>query len=567
MSESLPVSAASLVVWSRDARPPAQPARAPMLRHQPLGGLAAFDWQWRHRFALRREERFLAAALSAAEPTEGAPGSAAPGDITVQHFRTAFAASCQAAGAEATPLLQRQVLALLRGCYVAMPESARQQAVSLAAAVAARCGLAVHLACEEKERVASLLAAVNAALGDDLPAAVALAEAGADANLLSGAGAGVVCGTASSFAHAWLRWGGESGALDRAAGWLSGGAARSFSFAALLLTPDGDRVLLDLIRHPLQLTRDQAEDSAALMLELSAMTADWQEGVEFAEGLATAQGSRLLDEVAARKGGLWSVPRLRNAYLGALLTARRLVPDRDFTLAEGRLNWLVDTTGIAADPAQLAHVELALRSLHGQAPVQRIRRRAWFLDFFCAYARIGAAGANPGAEWRDLWWLHALPVLDNRPHPLQPEWTSANPAADADGTRLFIGNARLRGLPGLPPDLPSLETRDGARLLAEAVAAGDAVRVLGPVAATRQLPAEVSSIMLTADTRVVPAPVATLAAWLLQRGRPGRALARLLGRRILWRAQVQRFDIRRALVLRHQQERRTYAFTGDGRED
>ncbi|MDF2446950.1 MAG: hypothetical protein K0S46_2186 [Moraxellaceae bacterium] len=565
MSEALPVSAASLVVWSRDARPPAQPARAPTLRHKPLGGLAAFDWQWRHRFALRREERFLAAALAAADSEEGALSSAAPGDITVQDFRMAFADSCRAAGLDATPSLQRQVLALLRGCYVAMPESARLQAVSVAAAVAARCGLAVHLACEEKERVAPLLAAVNAALGDDLPPAVALAEAGADADLVSGAGAGVVCGTASSFAHAWLRWGGESGALDRAAGWLSGAAARRYSFAALLLTPDGDRVLLDLIRHPLQLTRDQAEDSAALMLELAAMTADWQEGVEFADGSATAQGSRLLDEVAARKGGLWSVPRLRSAYFGALLAARRLVPDRDFTLAEGRLNWLVDTTGIATDPAQLAHVELALRSLHGQAPGLRIRRRAWFMDFFCAYARIGAAGANPGAEWRDLWWLHALPVLDNRPHRLQPEWTTASPVAD--GVRLFIGNARLRGLPGLPTDLPSLETRDGARLLAEAVVAGDAVRVLGPVAATRQLPAEVSSIMLAADARVVPAPFATLAGWLLQRGRPGHMLARLLGRWVLWRAQVQRYDIRRALVLRHQQERRTYAFTGDGRED
>ncbi|MCD6060539.1 MAG: hypothetical protein K0S16_850, partial [Moraxellaceae bacterium] len=383
MSE--PVVPAVAPLWPRDARPPAVPGRAPLRRHQPLPGVAGFDWLQRHRFARHREERFLAAALAAAA-ADVSLAAAAPGDIDLQRVRNAFAEACAACGTAPEPALLRRVLALLRGCYVVMPAADRAPAVALAAAVAARCGLAVHLICEEKEGADALLALVNQALEGSGIKAVAPGENAADFRLLTGEGARVVCTTASTLAHAWLRWSGEDGALARAAAWLGGRAAPVFSFAALLLSPDGERVLLDLLRHPLQLTREQAEDAAAFMTQLVQLTEAWQAGSEYADGTLLPRGEAALHE-AARLGGLWAVPKLRTAFVQALLIARGCVAEQDFVLENGRLRWLVAPDSKVANAAQQAQVELALRCLHGQPAAQRVRRRAWFTDFFAGYAR------------------------------------------------------------------------------------------------------------------------------------------------------------------------------------
>jgi hypothetical protein len=568
MSEPTAAATPDPVLFARDARPPAMPGRAPAQRHQPLPGLAAFDWQWRHRFARRREEEFLAAALQPGAVSR-TPASAAPGDIGAVQAIAAITACCSAAGLSAGPMLQRRVLALLRGCYVVMPPAERRQTVALAAAVAARCGLSVHLACEDKETAEALPALVEAALAGSGLAVRALNETNNDLTLLTGQGSGVICTTASTFAHAWLRWGGDSAALPRAAAWLGGETAPVFSHASLLLCPDGDRVLLDLLRHPLQITREQTEEAPALMAQLVELTASWQPGVEFVGAKPTPNGEAALRAAAERQGGLWAVPRLRDAFLAALLIARTCQPERDFVLENGRLRWLVAPDTLAADSTQQAQIELALRTLQGQGATQRVRRRAWFTDFFAGYARIGAAGENLGNEWRDLWWLHAMPVLDNAPRQIAVTWldTPLEAWLAQPGAGIAVGQARLRELPGMPAETLNLETREGVQALATQYAAGTPLQVLGTVAASRQLPPELSSIILAADARLLPKNLAALAQRALRLGRAGRPLLRLIGTWMLRQAAAQRFRLRRSLVQRQQQERRTYAFTGDGRDD
>lgn len=571
MSESIAMRAPNaepLVVWAANDRPPAVPGRAPAPRHQHHTGLAGFDWLQRHRFALRREQAFLKAALALVAGDTGAVPAMAPGDLSVPQVQAAYRQACKAAGIADEPTAFRQTLALLRGCYVVMPASRRIQAVALAAAVAARCGVTVHVCVEIKDSVAPVLAAVLAALGDEEGTAVALNENATDAMLLSGQGPKVICGTAAAFAHAWLRGSGERGALSRAAAWLSGDIVPAFSFASLMLCPDGDHVLLDLLRHPLQTTSAQAEEASALMAGLIALTSSWQEGEEFAGRQLTPAGEKALRDAAARHGGVWAVPRLVSDYAGALLIARACVPETDFVLEGSRIRWLIPPEGLAADKAMQATIELALRSLHGGSVVKRVRRRSYFIDFFCGYSRLGAAGENLADEWKDVWWLHGMPVLDNQDKRIAVQWSSqtlAELAADAQSI-VVAGQARLLGNPSLPPGMLCLESADCARQLAEQAVTSEQIRVLGPVAALRQLPAGVSSIIIAADDPVHPHNMAILARRAMRWGGVGRMLAAWLGRFVLRQALGQRHDLRRKLVLRREQERRTYAFTGDSRD-
>lgn len=549
-----------LVVWSRDARMPAVPGRAPAGRHQPLGGLAGVDWRLRHGLARRGEEAFLAAAGASSPVPDNGPASR-PGDLTLACVRRALAASLAAAGEAAAGVTSSQVLGLLRGCYLVLPAARRLPAVAVAAAVAARCGLGVHLACAEKDAVAAMLEAVRAALGEAAPA-TALAESAQDRPLVAAVAPGVLIGTAAAFAHAWLRWGGERDALARAAAVLAGDSGAVFSFAPLLLTADGEQVLLDMVRHPLQLTSDRPEDASLFMLQLARMVETWEAGEAAGEAL-TPTGEAALAAAAQRHGGLWAVPALRRAYAQALLRARACVPEQDFVMESGRLRWLIDPVAKVTEPAEVPALELALRCLQGQPPVQRVRRRAWFTDFFAGYARLGAAGENLAGEAADLWWLHGLPVLGNGPRRLRVEWspyTLAALAADPE-VPVGLGSRRLAGLPGLPPEAPCLDSREGQRALAAALGEGRRVQVLGVVAAPRQLPPGVSSIILAADDPTVPPLWAALAQRLLRLGGPGRLLARGLGAWVLARAGAEREALRRALVLRGQQERRTYAFS------
>lgn len=555
-----------LVVWPRDARAPAVPGRASLQRHQPLGGLAGFDWRLRHGFARRREEAFLRAAVAGGPLPADSPAPV-PGDLTLTAVRNAFAASQTAAGEGATGVTPGQVLGLLRGCYLVLPAESRLPAVAFAAAVAARCGLCVHLACAEKDGVPVALAAVRAALGEAAPA-TALAESALDRPLIAAAIPGVIVGTVSAFAHAWLRWGGEQDALARAAAVLAGDNAPIFSFAPLLLCADGEQILLDMVRHPLQLTSNRPEDASLFMLQLAQLVEGCAGTGEFDGSTLAPAGEAVLQEEGRRRGGLWAVPSLRSAYALALLRARGCVPEQDFVMDGGRLRWLTDPLARVPDPAEVPALELALRCLQGQPPVQRVRRRAWFADFFAGYARLGAAGENLAGEAADLWWLHGLPVLGNRPRPLRAEWspyTLAALAADPD-VLVGLGSRRLAGLPGLPPDAPCLDSRDGQQLLAAALAEGRRVAVLGAVAAPRQLPPGISSIILATDDPTVPPLLAAFARRLLGLGGPGRVLARGLGAWILARAAAEREGLRRTIVLRGQQERRTYAFTGEARE-
>lgn len=580
MSE--PVSPHRLVLWPRDARLPAAPGRAAAARHAVPTGLAAFDWRLRHALAWRREEAFLAVALGEGGSVPAALARAGRGDLTVAEARAAFVqaqeAGAQAAAAAATDappaatalaeVSFRHVLALLRGCYLVLPPRLRMPAVALAAAVAARCGLSVHLACADRESVPGLLALARAALGE-AAAATALAEAPTDLPLVAASAPGLLVGTATAFAHAWLRWGGEHDALQRAAAFLGGERRPQFSFASLLLCADGEQVLLDMQRHPLQLTSTRPEDASHFMLQLARVVGAWEEGAEFEGARVTAAGEAALQDAAGRQGGLWAVPRLRHAYVEALLRARVCVADRDFALADGRLRWLGDAVALAGGEAgAVPTLELALRCLQGQPPVQRVSRRAWSVDFLAGYPRLGAAGDNLGGEWRDVWWLHGLPVLGNRERAIAVEWSACTLAALAADTdvALALGQRRLAGLPGLPADAPCLDGRDGQRALAARLADGAPARVLGLVAAPRQLPPGVSSIMLAVDDPTVPPAAAALARRALRLGAPGRWLAARIGQWLLARAAAERLATRGSLVQRTLQERRTYAYTGEARE-
>lgn len=557
MSE--PSARPDLVVWPREARVAAVPGRAPFRRHEPLPGLAGIDWRLRRAWRRRQEEAFQRVAIAGGVAAAVMPR---PGDITLGAVRAAFAAAREAAGEGAREVTPAQVLALLRGCYLAVEPARRLPVVALAAATAVRCGLPVHVACAGRDDVAPLVALLGAAVGDVAPVQ-ALAESADDRALLGGAGPAVVVGTASALAHGWLRWGGEGDALARAAALLGGEDGARFSYAPLLLSPDGDTLLLEMVRRPLQLTSTRPDDAARFMQQVVTALAEFSEGREVAGGQLTPAGEAALAAMAVRAGGLWAVPALRARYAAAVLQARALQPDQHYVMENGRLQWRADPALLAGDPADAPVLELALRCQLGEPPAQRVRRRAWFTDFLAGYARLGVAGPVLADEAVDLWWLHGLTVIGNRARPLAVEWSPLPLTVLAAGPGpVALATRALAARPGLPDGLPCLET--GAALpAAEGQGKAAAPRVLGLPVARRQLPADVSSIIIAQDDPQVPPPLLAATRLLSALGAPGRALLRLLGAWLLARSARQRFALRRSLLLRSAQERRTYAFTGE----
>lgn len=580
MSESTlpphrPVPKSSPAAWSRDIRLPAAPVRVAVARHPALEGLAAFDWQWRHRFALQR----LTAQLASAEPPAAAPVRA--GDIDIGMLRRTAAEL--AGGADIEP-----ALAMLLGAYVALPSGPDREAVALAAATAARLGLVVHVACAELATATALAERIRGLLPAD-QTLVELKEQVSAAMIAGWPSRGVVCGPLSVFAHAWLRLGGSISAVARAATVLGGSACSTYPYAPLLLLADGDLVLLDSVRQPLQITEDALDDAVRLAREALALVADWHAGSEYEGDQPTAAGAALIAAAQRERGGVWAVPRVRDEAVKAALTVRRLADGREYRLEGARVQWL-QAHGL--EDAALPAVERALLSRHGK-DARRVRRRVSILDFLDGYARIGASGALLDDEWRDLWLLHGMPVLQPPAVPLAVRWLAAParsllPAAIATDAavaaaeqpetavaetavadtavvetapRIFAANRRLVEEGGvLPADTPVLEQADARAALTAALAEGREVVVVGIPAARRVVPAGVSAIILAADDPTVPAWLRTAALHAERLGRAGRALAQLLAALAVRHFRRQRYQLRGQLAKRREQERRTWAF-------
>lgn len=550
------------VAWSRDVRLPAAPVRVAVARHPALEGLAAFDWQWRHRFARQR----LAAQLAAPEPPAAAP--LRTGDIDIGLLRRT--ATELAGGADIEP-----ALAMLLGAYVALPAGPDREAVALAAATAARLGVLVHVACAELATATALAERIRSLLPADLTL-VELKEQVSPAMITGWPSRGVVCGPLSVYAHAWLRLGGSISAVARAATVLGGSACSTYPYAPLLLLADGDLVLLDSVRQPLQITEDALDDAVRLAREALALVADWRAGSEYEGDQPTAAGTALIAAAQRARGGVWAVPRVRDEAVKAALTVRRLEDGREYRLEGARVQWL-QAHGI--DDAALPAVERALLSRHGK-DARRVRRRVSILDFLDGYARIGAAGALLDDEWRDLWLLHGLPVLQPPAVPLAIRWlpaparsllppaavadadaAAADPAVADTAPQIFAANRRLVEEGGvLPAATPVLEQADARAALTAALAEGREVVVVGMPAARRVVPAGVSAIILAADDPTVPAWLRAVALHVERLGRAGRALAQLLAALAARLFRRQRYQLRGQLAKRREQERRTWAF-------
>lgn len=536
--------------WSRDLRPPAAPVREPVVRHPVLEGLAAFDWQWRHRSALKRLSAQLAAAAGDTQPL-------AAGDLDIDTLRrvaTELAAG-NVAGVE-------PALALLLGSYVALPAGADREAVVLAAATAARLGISVHVGGLDAAVTTAIAERLRALLGDSV-FVTELREQAAPASVVAWPVHGIVCGPLNVFALAWLRLGGATRAVTRAAAVLGGEAGAAYPQAPLLLLVDGDQLLLDVVRQPLQITDDAIDDSVRMAREALQLVAGWHAGTEYEGDAPRAAGLAQIAAVQRERGGVWSVPRVRDEAVRAALTVRRFEDGRDYRLDGVRVQWLAEH---ALDDDFRPAVERALVCRHGK-DARRVRRRVSLLDFLDGYPRLGAVGAQLDDEWRDLWLLHGIPVLQPAPAPPALQWQET-PAgsllpvdADAGGIPVFAANRRLVEENGaLPADTPVLDQAEARARLAAVIAEGGHARVVGIPVARRLVPAGVSAIILAADDPGIAPWLRRLALKVLRFGRPGRAVAQRLADIAVWQVRRQRYRLRAQLARRRDQERRTWAF-------
>lgn len=566
--------AVAAVAWSRDDRLPAVPVREPVVRHPSLQGLAAFDWGLRHRFALKR----LMAALSGRLQE---PGALRAGDIDTGILRRTVTEllgshSGQQAGVDGVtaPVIGEptveQVMALLLGAYVALPAASGRRAVAVAAATAGRLGVPVHVCCADADAATALAGAIQALLpAEPLVPVVLLGEKQADgASLSRWPAQGIVCAPLTVLTHAWLRVGGAVTAVARAAATLGGNARPVFPYAPLLLLEEGDALLLDLVRHPLQITDDVAEDAMRIVQQALALVADWQAGVEYEADKPTAAGQEIIAGAVRDLGGAWAVPRERAQAVQAALLVKGIEEGRDYRLEGSSIQWLVDDL---VDEELRVAVERALRCRHGKGG-RRVRRRASMLDFLAGYARLGATGPVLGEEWRDLWVLHGIPVWQGsrtEPEVCWAQVPARSMAADApaDGASLlFAASRRLTGKDGpLPADTPSLDQPEARRLLESALAEGRGVCVVGIPLAVRHVPAGVSVIMLAADDPMLFPLVAPLARLAGRLGAPGRVIQRWLAAYLARQTHKKRYRTRLQLALRREQERKTWAFAAGAR--
>lgn len=342
-----------------------------------------------------------------------------------ERLAESFGAYCAALSPQA-PRPATEVLGaaqmLVQGGIVDLADAvARRQALALAAAAFALCGVPVHLFCASDARarvMAATLAAPLRALGFE----AACVGGGMDAEARRAAyGAAVTCGTLRAIAFDYLRdrlrLGRRQrplqGRLERMAGDAADGAKLMLGGLRCALVEDADLVLLDDARIPLVVSADVSSGADRMLyeqaLELArALQADEDYEPAAAAPRLTGRGAQRLGQLSMLLGGAWSVRQAREDLVTSALAALHAMQrGRDYEVAQGTLQ--LPEAAPDAPPApealrRLLEVKEGLAFAGRRETLTRLPVPA----FFRRYLRLAGVCTDARGLERELWTFYGL---------------------------------------------------------------------------------------------------------------------------------------------------------------
>jgi len=371
------------------------------------------------------------------------------GDRLAQCFGLYAAAS---GGVPAVPAAEAlaAAAALVSGGVLELADAAeRGQALALAAAAFALCGVPVHLyaASDAQAReVAGLLAAPLAALG---LGAAGVSAASSTAERRVAYGAPVVCGTQRVIAFDYLRDRMQLGRrrrplqsrIERLSGDTTAGLLPMLNGLHCALVADADEVLVDDARRPMVISANVEAAGERLpfeqALELAGALAPEADFAREGRGVRLSErGAHRLARFGEALGGLWAARKGREELVCAALTALYVLErGRDYEVERGMLRLPARVEGEAPEPGETLQRLLEVKEALPLAGHRDVLAQLSVPRFFRRYLRLAGACADARGLESEIWSLYAL----------RTSRVGALPTDPAPVARVFASAEQRRG--------------------------------------------------------------------------------------------------------------------------
>jgi preprotein translocase subunit SecA len=403
--------------------------------------LADLGYYWHTVFARIRQEP-AAFAADVAQRTRDAAAGPAPQELSNLRYRLrrdglqpALIAECfghycaalsrRGEGTPGADCLGGALILLEGGIAELADGESRRQALGLAAATWAICGMPVHVVTASDSRSKAAAETLRPSLEALGLRAAAIAQ-GMDAAARRAAyGAEVVCGSQREIGHDYLRdrlaLGGRrrplAGVFQRLSGDAAAGRAPALRGLQCALVEDADVVLVDDAHLPLTISSDAADPRMRLVyeqgLELARALA---QGSDFTleEGgpLLTDNGKRRVERLVSSLGGVWAATKRREELIALALDALHLHErDADYRVEQGRVVFPAPAAGPGAEPTEAEEtlqrlIEIKEGCRLGGRP--DVRARLTVPRFFRRYLHLAGTCASARGSEREFWGLYAL---------------------------------------------------------------------------------------------------------------------------------------------------------------
>ena len=299
----------------------------------------------------------------------------------------------------------------------------RWQALALAAAAFALCGVPVHLYASSTARAraaAEALQAPLAALGSGV-ACVEAAMGAAERRVAYGAP--VVCGTQRVIAFDYLRDRIRLGRrlrpmqsrLERLAGDTTAtGLQPLLAGLHCALVDDADEVMLDEARAPMVISADVDSSPDRLPYEQALELARALEpGADFTlderGAHLSAHGAERLDHLSAVLGGMWAARQRREELVATALAAlHQMERGRDYEVEAGTLRLAPAGDDEEPAPGESLQRLLEVKERLAFAGRREVLARLSVPRFFRRYLRLAGACADARGLEREFWTMYAL---------------------------------------------------------------------------------------------------------------------------------------------------------------
>jgi len=406
--------------------------------------LADLGYYWQTVFARIRQEP-AAFAADVAQRTRDSAAGPAPQELSNLRYRLrreglqpALIAECfghycaalsrRGGGTPGADCLGGALILLEGGIAELAGGESRRQALGLAAATWAICGVPVHVVTASDSRSKAAAEALRPSL-EALGFRAAAVAQGMDAAARRAAyGAEVVCGSQREIGHDYLRdrlaLGGRrrplAGVFQRLSGDAAAGRAPALRGLQCALVEDADVVLVDDAHLPLAISSDAADPRVRLVyeqgLELARALA---QGADFTleEGgpLLTDNGKRRVERLVGSLGGVWAAPKRREELIALALDALHLHErDADYRVEQGRVVFPAPAAGPGTEPTEAEEtlqrlIEVKEGCRLGGRP--DVRARLTLPRFFRRYLHLAGTCASARGSEREFWGLYGLKTV------------------------------------------------------------------------------------------------------------------------------------------------------------